>query len=174
MDLSQLKTYFALGIILMIPICVNQVTVINLPQLFIINIIDKEIQHLRIAYLLHFFFVGGRWSLGCIDSVLFKLSCRNQSLVPTNKKIITVKIRPRNHCCNRNGTLHRENDRIDIRFKKILLQTFLYKSLSDFFLIDAYNLSNIGWMKTRISGYNSLSRNIIYFRVSVLNFREMV
>lgn len=79
MDLSQLDAIFIVGIFGWVEICFDQMTVVNLSQFFVVEVLDEEVEHFLVLFIDRFgsFFLGFFLALGGVDEINFLLLFRH-------------------------------------------------------------------------------------------------
>ena len=165
MYFSQLNTIFILGKIDTL-ISFNQMTVINLSQLLVIEILNEKMHHFFVLFInifirfifLHFFFL-----VGSIDQIELFHFLRNKLPIPTDEEVITVKVRSTNLCSYRVFSFLWKDNTVYILWVVVWFASVL-KSSPCLQLGYASHFSDISWMETGISGDDDIPLNIFLSR----------
>lgn len=116
MDLGEFNAIFVLRENITL-ICLDEVTVVDLTQLFIVQVLNKEVEHFCILLVewFHLLFLLdillNRNHL--VIEVHFLVLFGDEFLVPTDEEIVAVKIRPADLGSHWKISLFRENDTVD-------------------------------------------------------------
>ena len=167
MYFSKFYTVFTFCIALTL-ICLHQVTVINLSKFFIVQILNKEIQHFLVLnfkslfYNLCFRLLFLYWSI--IYQIDFFHLLWNEFAIPRDEEVITIKIRTTYLSSYRELSFFRKDNTIYKLTKNIFFSPSL-KSDASLSLRNALHFSDICRMKTWISCNDDFSLDVLFFDI---------
>lgn len=162
-DLSELYAIFIVSEMFTL-ISFHKMTVVDLTQFLIVQIFDEEVDHFVILLGQNFdwlIFFDFRFSERVVNQVNLCCLFGDQFSIPTNKEVISVKIRTANLSSYRDVSFFGENNTVD-KMSKLIFFTSILKSTSRIKFRDTDHFSDISRMKTRISSDDNFSLDMFF------------